>query len=151
MRVIKNRDIPVLEGIIAVMADISSLENRMQWIRERQTNITAHLSWTHGGGKITGLDESFAELSDIEEKYQKAIKRYTKETRKVERIVNGIQNRNMRAFVRLMYVDGKTNTEVIENLCMTRRGFENARDAVESADCMDTVIWTDKYYEDKKG
>ena len=148
---IRNRDIPKLQRVYYIMQDIVSLENRRDWQKDRMTNITSHLSGMPGGGGAKGgMEDAFARISDIEEKHRLLVKKYTRELRHAEQIINGIENENMRTFVMMMYVDNIPAVEVRERLNMTRRGFERAKTSVEQAVCMRDVVWHERYILDEK-
>lgn len=145
-RTVKNKDIPLIQEIPYLKQMITSLEQRRQWERSRTENINQHLSSTPGGGgtKRT-LDDALAKMEDIAEDHGNLLKQYEKRLRKAERIINAIPSVQMRTFVTMMYLDQVRDTAVQEVLHMSRWSFENARNAVESAESMDDVKWSDKY------
>ena len=50
--VIRNRDIPVLADVLAIMQDVRMTEEQKAWQRDRLTNITPHLTGMPGGGGL---------------------------------------------------------------------------------------------------
>ena len=138
----QNKDIPILRKIMWTMQQVRSLEERAMWEKDRMNNVTSHLSFTPRGGSIpSGLDRAFASLSELEEKHKNEVIRYTRELKRAEAILNGIENGEMRTFVMMMYVEQLPHTEVRERLNMSRRKFDNARKAVEEAQDMGCVSW----------
>lgn len=147
-RMVKNKDITLLQEIRLIELDIVSLEKRAQWERDRMSSITQHLSSGGGGGSPSGLDEAFAAISETEERHRKLIGQYAKVVNKAERIIGRIASHQMRTMVRMLYVDNVADIAVQSVLRMSRRMFENARATIESAECMADVKWNDKYATD---
>ena len=144
--VVRNRDIPLLAGVLYIVQEIRMLEVRRDWQRDMMYNITQHLSaMPHGGGLPRGLDSAFAELSEIDAEHEARCKQYVRQLRKAEHILNGITSQTMRTFVLMRYVMDRPDTEIRDQLNMTRRGFDRARTAVESASCMAQVRWQERY------
>lgn len=146
-RVVKNQDIPLLQEVSFLKADIVSLEQRKKWERERMDHITQRLSATPGGSS-RGMDDTFADIAELEEKHSMLVKQYTRILRRAERILNGIRSREMRSFVTLLYLDNHSDRTVQDMLHMSRWTFENARKAVEDAPNMEAVKWYDRYRAD---
>lgn len=139
---IKNKDIRALQSIMVIMQKVRSLEERAKWEKDRMNNITSHLSFTSRGGSVpSGLDRAFAELSDLEEQHKDEVIRYTKELKRAENIINSIEYESMRIMVFMLYVEQLPLTEVRERLNMSRRNFDAARKAIESANNMESVVW----------
>lgn len=149
-RIIKNRDIPLLARVLYVMQDVCSLEKRCEWQRDRMFSITQNLSGMPGGkGMPTGFDAAFAAIDGINEEHCEQIAAYTRELKAAEKIINSIPSRTMRTFVTMLYVDQIPAATVQRELNMTRRGFENARNAIEQARDMESVVWRERYYVEK--
>lgn len=145
-RIIKNRDIPMLARVLCVMQDICSLEKRREWQRERMYNISQRMTGMPGGkGMPSGLDSMLAAIDGIDEEHRERIASYTRELKAAERIINGIPSRTMRTFVVMMYVDGLPPEKVRKELNMTEWGFRRARDCIEQAVDMQSVVWREKY------
>lgn len=145
-RIIKNRDIPLLSRVLYVMQDVCSLEKRCEWQRDRMFSITQNLSGMPGGkGMPTGFDAAFAAIDGINEEHREQIAAYTRELKAAEKIINSIPSRTMRTFVVMMYVDGLPPEKVREELNLTEWGFRRARDSVEQAPDMQSVVWREKY------
>lgn len=73
------------------------------------------------------------------------ISAYMHELKTAEKIINGIASRTMRTFVVMMYVDNLSPETVRRELNMTEWGFRRARDSVEQAQDMQSVVWREKY------
>lgn len=145
-RSIRNRDIPLLQNVYAMMQKIVSLEHRRMWQRERMNNITQHLTGMPGGGGTPkGIDEAFAAISELEEEHKNLVKQYARELKRAERIINAIESGSMRAFVSMMYLDNIPGNEVRQKLNLTRWGFERAKEAIEQAEDMAHVAWHERY------
>lgn len=143
---IRNRDIPLLADVLPIMQEICQIERRRDWQRDRMTNITQHLSGMPGGGGVPkGLDEAFALLSELDEEHERRCKEYVRQLRAAQRILNGIESRSMRTFVIMKYVMDVPDTDIRDELNMTRTGFNRARRCVESAECMAAVKWRERY------
>ena len=81
--VVKNRDIPLLANVLSIMQEVSALERRREWQRERLYNITSHLTGMPRGGSGGNLfDNVFSELSTLDEDHEKKIKQYMRELRR---------------------------------------------------------------------
>jgi hypothetical protein len=147
---VKNRDIIKLQRVVSLMQDIRALEDRRGWQKDRMTNITQHLSFAPGGRTPQGLDAAYASLSELEGKHRQKVKAYARELRATERILNSIENPNMRTFVVMMYVLNLTHREVRAELNMSEWGFRRAKEAVEQAKSMERVVWRERYIFDNQ-
>jgi len=145
-RIIKNRDIPLLSRVLYAMQDVCSLENRSMWQRERLFHMTQTITGMPSGkGPASGFDAVYVAIDGLNEECREQLITYTKELEEVERIINGIQSRTMRTFVIMMYVDALPPEKVREELNMTEWNFRKARDSVEKAPNMRSVVWHEKY------
>lgn len=144
--IVNNKDIPTLEQVHSVMAQVTHLEERRAWQQDRMGFISQHLTGMPGGGGTPrGLDEAFARLAEVDDEHADKCKMYVRRLRKAEKILNSIENINMRTFVLMRYVIGASDMDIRKELNMTRRGFERARKCVESAHNMASVKWHDQY------
>lgn len=145
-RIIRNRDIPLLSRVLYVMQDIRSLETRQEWQRERMFHITQKITGMPGAkGQPNGFDAAYAALDELCDEQKGRIAAYMRELKTAEKIINEIPSRTMRTFVMMMYVDEIPATIIQRELNMSRRGFENARNAVEQAESMASVQWRERY------
>ncbi len=144
--VVRNRDIPLLADILYIMQEVCAIEQRRDWQKERMYNITQHLTGMPGrSGGATGLDEAFALLSEIDEEHEERCKEYVQQLKEAQRILNDIESRSMRSFVVMKYVMGMQDTEIRQELNLTRRAFEKAKRSIEDADCIANVRWQERY------
>lgn len=144
-RIIRNRDIPLLNSIFYIMQDIVSLENRRDWQRGRMFSTTKRLTGMPGGGTPMGFDAVLAALEELDDKHHEQLKMYVRELREAERILNTIPCRTMRTFVQMYYIDEISRADIMRELNMTKYSFDQARDAIEKARDMAHVAWKDKY------
>lgn len=144
-RVIYNRDIPVLTDILSVMQTVGQIERRRGWQRDRMTHITQTLSGMPGGGSPKGLDAAIAALDELDREQEEECLCYVRQLRKAQKILNGIESQNMRAFVVMKYVMGCSDSDIRRELNLTRRGFERAKSSVENARDMASVKWQERY------
>ena len=143
---VRNRDIPLLAEILYIMQEVKLLEEQRDWQHDRLTHITQHLTGMPGGGGLVhGYEDAFAKLSELDEEHESRCLEYSRELLQAQKILNGIKSRSMRVFVLMKYVFDVPDTEIREELNMTRRGFEKARRAVEEAPDMARVKWQEKY------
>lgn len=143
---VHNNDIPLLSDILCIMQEIRIAEEQRQFQRDRMQNVTQHLTGMPGGhGVPKGLDDAFSVLSEIEEQHEGLCREYARKIKQAQAILNGIKSQSMRTFVLLKYVFDVPDTEIREELNMTRRGFDKARIAVETAPDMRSVQWREKY------
>lgn len=142
---IRNRDIPLLAGVTLAVQEVKRTENRRKWQRERMNSIRARQAERVPGSGPRGLDEAFAALSELDEEHNELCKSYVRQIRKAQRIIEGIENRSMRVFVEMKYIDDEPDTKVMKALRMSRRGFERAKKCVEEAPCMAAVKWQERY------
>ena len=149
-RMVKNRDIPLLSRVLYTMQDVRSLESRLEWQRDRMFSITQNLSGMPGrkGGKPHGFDAALAAIDELNEQQCERLRGYIRELKTAERIINGMPSRMMRTFVVMLYVENLPAAVVQRELNMTRRGFENARNAVEQAEDMERVKWSERFCEE---
>lgn len=147
-RKVKNKDIVFLQTVNAMEAEVTSIEHRFQWERERMKKITQNLSAvpSYGSGAY-GMDDAFAKIEELATEHSKAIKGYQFLMRKAERILAGIESQQMRTMVRRLYLDGASGKTVRAELKMSRWTFENARQQIEDAGSMKDVQWHDRYVE----
>lgn len=143
---VRNRDIPALSAVLAIMQDVVQTERLRLWQRERMTSLSQHLSGMPGGsGEPRGLDADFAMVAELEAEHREKCRQYVHELRQAERIVNRIESRTMRTFVVMRYILNIPNREIIRQLNMTRWGFERARKSIEEAEDMAHVVWRERY------
>ena len=150
--VVNNRDIPLLSEVLDIMQDISALERRREWQRDRMYNITSHLTgMPRGGGGSTGtlFENVFSELSTLDESHEEKVHQYVRELKRAEKIINSISSRTMRTFVTMKYLLDIPNAAIMRDLNMTEWGFNRARRAVEDAEDMAHVIWRERYIVDE--
>ena len=79
------------------------------------------------------------------ERWQQKIRDYTRALRRAERILNGIDSLEMRAFVVMKYVMDVPDTEIRRELNLSEWAFGRARKAVEEAPDMRSVVWRERY------
>lgn len=145
-RIIKNKDILLLSHVLYTMQEVSSLERRRAWQQDRMYSMTQNFSGMPSGkGPAKGFDSVYAAMDSLNEDQREKLLAYTKELERAEKIINGIQSQTMRTFVLLMYVDGLSPDKVREELNMTEWGFRKARDCIEKAPDMESVIWQERY------
>lgn len=151
-RVVKNKDIPLLARVLGIMQDVVSIENRIEWQRERMYSITSHMNGMPGGkGVPTGLDAALAVIDGLEGTYQEKVRSYMRELRNAEKILNAIPSESMRTFVTMVYVDDLPQEFVKKELNLSRRSFERARAAIENAESMAQVVWRERFIVEKQG
>lgn len=144
--VVRNGDIPLLAEILYTMQEVKLLEEQRDWQHDRLTHITQHLTgMPGGGGQVHGYEDAFAKLSELDEEHESMCLSYSQELKEAQKILNGIKSRSMRVFVLMKYVFDVPDTEIRDELNMTRRGFDKARRAVEEAPDMAHVKWQEKY------
>ena len=144
--IVMNRDIPLLSRVFYTMQDIVSLEKRSEWQYERMFSITKRLKAMPGGGGLpSGLDQTYAEVEEMNHEYGEAIRQYVNELKAAERILNGIESRTMRTFVQMYYVDHIGKTEIMRELDMTEYGFKRARMCIEQAEDIPHVRWREHF------
>ncbi len=146
---IKNKDIQLLREVHLIQMDIVSLEQRAEWERARMDAMTQNLSAASGGGVRRGMDDTFAAIEELEERHRMLVKQYTRVVKEAERIINGISSHQMRTLVTMLYLDNVPGSAVQSVLHMSRWAFENARSAIESAENMACVKWSDRYCSEK--
>ena len=144
---VKNKDIPLLSRVRFIMQDVYRTEKRREWQQDRMFSITQKLSGMPGGhGVPKGYDAAFAALEDADNAHEKNVLEYCRELKVAERIINSIPSPTMRTFVVLFYVDGLTKKQVMTELNMPEWGFRRAKDSIEQAVDMSSVIWRERYY-----
>lgn len=149
-RIIRNKDLILLSRVLCIMQDVCSLEKRMAWQYDRMFGVTAHITGMPGGkGAPSGFDAAFAAISGLSEEYKERVQTYVRELKAAERIINSIPSRTMRTFVVMLYVDNLPATTVRRELNMTEYGFTRARNAVEQARDMQSVVWRERYILEK--
>ena len=143
---VKNKDIPLLAGILSIMQSVKGLEERRLWQRDRMLSITQHITGMPGGGGMPkGLDEAISILSELDSQHEEKCKEYARQLKKAQKIINRIESVTMRTFVVMKYVMDVPDTKIRAELNMTYRGFDRARKAIESAPDMASVVWRERY------
>lgn len=131
----RNKDIETLECVVGAMQMVRALEEKLEWARERRFQITQHFSFSHGGVR-SGMDDALGRIDELEAEHREQVKRYIAEIKRAQRIVDGISDVRVRAFVVLMYVEQLPGAAVRRELNLTRRTFDRLRQAVEEAEHM---------------
>lgn len=143
---INNKDIRVLRESLYCKRLADSVAEQRQWENDQKIDISQHITGMPSAkGGVNGLDSTFARIDELQQKHRREVEKYIEATNKTDEILNGISNLNMRAFVRLMYVDQKPYVDIQKELNMSRRGFAKAKFCVETATSMAAVKWPDKY------
>ena len=141
----RNRDIGILGEVVAAMQEVCRYEDMSEWSAGRMFNITRQLTGMPRGSKgAGGLDSAFASLEHAQERYARELEECISLLNRAEEILNGIENREMRNFVILMYVLKKPKADICRELNMSEWGFRQARKAVEQAIRMQDVKWNMK-------
>ena len=92
-----------------------------------------------------GLEEPFAQLSELEGTEKEQIARYVQALTAAEEILNGIKSQTMRTFVLMKYVMDVPNLKIMEELNMSKWRFEQARRCIEEAPDMAHARWQERY------
>ena len=67
---VRNKDIIILSRVLYAMQDVSTTEQKRAWQQDRLWNITQKITGMPSGrGEPSGLDHTFAAISEIEERY----------------------------------------------------------------------------------
>ena len=143
----RNRDIETLARTLPAMAEAEKMEERRAWERARLTEAKSMriTGMPGGGGLPQGMDAAMARLSDLEDEHAEKIAMYAKALKASEKILNGIENEEMRAFVLLRYVWGESMENVKAALNLSEWGARRAREAIEEAESMAAVRWPGRY------
>lgn len=144
--VVYNRDIPLLADVLSVMQAVRQIERRRDWQRDRMMHITQSVTgMPSGSGGARGLDYAFSALDELDREQQEECRNYVRQLRRAQKILNEIESQKMRTFVVMKYVMGCSDTEIRNELNITRRGFDRARRSVENARDMAAVKWQERY------
>lgn len=141
VRTIKNRDVFFLARVSHAMEEIEHLENRRQWERDRRTNITQHLSWTHGGGAKGGAEESMEAISELEEKHEEKVREYRKMVREAEAILMRVPDGKLRILVSMAYYEQAPEKEIRREFRVSHYLLTQAEALIEAAESMEKVDW----------
>ncbi len=145
-RIIRNKDIPLLARVLYIMQDVCSLEKRREWQKERMFNCTQRFNgMPNGKGVPRGIDAALAAIDELNEEHKEQVLSYVRELKAAEKIINSISSRTMRTFVTMLYVDNLPPEQVRKELNLTEWGFRMARDSIEQAKDMESVVWREKY------
>lgn len=144
---VRNSDIPLLADLTRIKEEIVQTEKDIEWARERMRHIRSPTNNGSGGGRGVprGLDEGFAAIADLEDEYNRKLKTYKRLQKRTDRIIDDIESRSMRTFVRMKYVSFDPDKTIMKSLNMSRRGLDRAKKAVEKASCMKAVKWQERY------
>lgn len=139
---VRNQDIPKLSCVLYVMQDVSATEHKRMWAQDRLWNITQRITGIPGSGGIpSGFEKNFADIVELEEKYEAECGTFIQELKEAEEILNRMENRQMRTFVTMKYVLHIPDKKIMRELNMGRRRLEMMRRAVENAESMEKVQW----------
>lgn len=139
---IRNENLALLARIMSDMQEVKMLENKRDWLRDRLVRLTRSISGMPTGGGGGGMDETFARISELEDRHNKDLDFLSREMEEAEEILRRIADRNMRVFVEMVYLMHMKPKEVTKEMCMTEWEYRQARQAVESAESMEKVRWT---------
>lgn len=139
---VRNRDIPLLTEVRYIMQDVRCSEEQRRWLQDRLFNITMRITGMPGGhGDAKGYEENFADISEMEEKYQGEVSGWMKELRAAQDIVNGIPDLRMRVFVKMRYLLGDGRKRIMEELGLKRWQYDRIVRVIEQARGMGEVRW----------
>ena len=142
MKRAKNRNIPLLEGILPTMQLAKEAETRLEWQQEMLTRLSQHLSGMPGGSALPkGLEDAFARLEESGETLEKHLRKYNRDFRASEKILNAISDKTLRAFVVMKYIIGASDTEIRRELGISEYTLNRMKNKVESAETMDKIVW----------
>ena len=144
-RTIRNQDIITLSNVLYAMQDVSMTEQKRMWLQERLFSMSQRITGMPGGGPKSGMEDKFAIIDELEEKYTKENEAFLRELHRAEEILNSIRNRKMRTFVMKKYVFGGSNAEIQKDFNMKRRKYEQVCKAIEQAPDMAHVKWDEAY------
>ena len=142
---VKNRDIILLDRAQSLLAEVCALEEKREKLRELRFKATSSISGMPHGGKARGLDEIVAEIDEMDEKYAMRLRMYLREQRQADAILEGIACLDMRAFVRMVYVEKRARAYVISTLKMREWGYRQARKNIENARDMAHARWQNSF------
>lgn len=149
--IVKNKDIPILANVFAVMQLVNRSEATLNWQHDKILNISQHITGMPGGGSLPeGLDSALASLQEAGEIHEDNVRQYLHELHAAERILNGIESRTMRAFVVMRYCMNMSDAEIRRDLNMSEYGVARAKKAVEEAKNMASVVWRERYILDNR-
>lgn len=145
-KVVRNKDIPLLADVLSIMQHVKIIEERISWQKGRLYNITSILTgMPRSGSSENKYEMVFGELSVLDEKCADLLRQYIRKVERAQRIINQISSQSMRTFVVMKYIMDEPNTTIMNELNMTRRGFERAVKSIEEAPNMARVVWHEKY------
>ena len=145
-RAIRNQDIITLSNVLYAMQDVSMTEQKRMWLQDRLFSMSQRITgMPGGGGPKGGMEEKFAIIDELEEKYTKENDAFLQELHKAEEILNSIKSRKMRTFVMKKYVFGSSNAEIQNDFSLKRRKYEQICKAIEQAPDMAHVKWAEPY------
>lgn len=143
---VKNRDIPKLARVLWAIQDVKATERKRMWMQDRLWNITQKITGMPGsGGGPKGLEANFAEISEMEEKYDAECARFVREVQEAEAILLGIESPAMRTFCQLRYVMDMSRTDIMKELNLSRWKYNEICSRIEQAQDMAHVEWSDHY------
>ena len=143
---IMNRDIPLIASVLPIMQEVSATEEKRTWNQSRLWNITQRITGSPSrGGPPQGLEASFAEIGELEERYEAECLEYVQSLKTAEEILHSIPSVSMRAFVTMKYLLSLPNKEIMARLNLNRWQFDGMRRAIEQAPDMKSVPWVERY------
>lgn len=147
---IKNKDIPLLEGLMAIMIEVPLIEQKWLWNQERKYHITQNMSQAPGASNNASKIESIlASMDTLDEKHQKRMEEYTGKMEKAQDILNGIKEPIVRTFAVMKYIMNMPETQIRAQLALTEWRYKQLKKAVENAPCMCRVRWKEERTEEK--
>lgn len=139
---IKNKDIPLLEEIMAIMIEAPLIEHKWQWNQDRKYHITQNVSQAPGAANNASKIESIlASMDSLNAKHLKKMEEYTGKMEKAQGILNGIKEPTIRTFAVMKYIMGQSETQIRAQLALTEWRYKQLKKAVENAPCMCKVRW----------
>lgn len=138
----RNKDLVLIRKIRPLQAEIEALEDREKWERARMAKLTQQISpMPRGGGGGRGMDDALEALEEIQERHRLLIAAYRRQVIRAERVLAGMESEELRALVRLKYMEGLPDSTVRLRLGISRFHFEAAVREMEEAERLEFMKW----------
>lgn len=142
---VKNRDIIILSRATDQLAELDIIKEKRDMLNERRYSMSQAITGLPGGHQKKGLDDLLSRVDELERELVEKQAELFGCILDAERILKGIQNHSMYAFVSLKYYYQDADAAIQRRLNIPRSQFERMCEVVENAPNMAAVVWPEKY------
>lgn len=142
---IRNRDVITLSKANGLWAGLEAVQKRLDWLNDKKYSMTQVMNGMPSAHTKKGLDDLYADIDEVQREMEEERQEFFRAIAAAQKILKGIENLNMRTFVRMKYYHCEPDSYIQKQMGMSRKQFESACESIENAPCMGKVRWEEKY------